>query len=132
MCPLFTLDIPDSGGMGWVYAFILWPHVSCGHVCVCRCMCTWNTYNCVCTCLWRPRTIVGVTPRVSSNFFLFFSESASLTELKPPRLAGPQVPGACLLLLLQHLDYKPILSHLDFLTWALEIKLRSLGLPFPS
>lgn len=55
-------------------------------------------------------------------------ESRSLTELKLPRLAGQQVPGACLFLLFQRLGYKHVLSRLAFLTWALEIKLRSLCL----
>lgn len=109
-----------------------------GHMChvvmfVCADACARGTHIIVCAhaCGGQGQSWVSLLV-CHLTFSFFFSESASLTELKPPRLAGPQVPGACLLLLLQHLDYKPILSHLDFLTWALEIKLRSLGLPFPS
>lgn len=96
MFPLYPgCTILWSGGLGT-------PLLLCVHVCVWSCLYVqtyvYVEYIYVCvhvrTCMWRPRTILGVTIHVSSTFFLFL-ESGSLTDLKLTRLASQGVSGVC-------------------------------------
>lgn len=96
-CAPSSLDMPDSGVVGWVYLYSLVTCVmlSCLymqlHVCV----------EHVKLCVHVPVEGQGqlwVSLLMYHLPFSFF-ESGSLTELKLPRLAAQQVPGACLFLL---------------------------------